>query len=127
MDWCLNKMKLTKYLFFIVWSLPLMAMSNEELPDPTRPAGFIVEDIELVYIEEFDTTEKISWRVSAIRISADDRSAIVNGKLVRVGDEISSATITEINPLSVVVDYEDRKLIVRLLNNQVKKEYKTSK
>lgn len=102
-------------------------IGNNELPDPTRPANYIVKDTEPVFIELIDTNEKISWRVTAIRISADDRSAIVNGKLVRVGDEIRSALISEINPLSVIIDYEDRKLIVRLFNNQVKKEYRISK
>ncbi len=130
MDWCLNGMVnqvKNSYLCFILTAIPLFVSGNTELPDPTRPANFIVEDIEPVFIEVIDTKEKISFRVTAIRISADDRSAIVNGKLVRVGDEISSATIAEINPLSVVVDYEDRKLIVRLFKNLVKKEYKISK
>jgi hypothetical protein len=130
MDWCLNGMVNQAnniYLCFILTAIPLFAGANIELPDPTRPANFIVEDTEPVFIEVVDTNEKVSWRVSAIRISADDRSAIVNGKLVRVGDEISSAKIAEINPLFVVVDYEDQKLIVRLFINQVKKEYKISK
>lgn len=130
MDRCLNGMANrvnNSYFYFILTAIPLFVSGNAELPDPTRPADFMVEDTEPVFIEEFVFKEKISWRVSAIRISAEDRSAIVNGKLVRVGDEISSGTIAEINPLSVVVDYEDRKLIVRLFNNQVRKKYKTSK
>jgi type II secretion system (T2SS) protein B len=127
MDWCLNDMtrQANSIYFFILATLPLTVSSNAELPDPTRPANFFVQDTEPIYIEEIFTKEKVSWRVSAIRISPDDRSAIVNGKLVRVGDEVSSATIAEINPLSVVVDYEDRKLIVRLFNNQVIKKYKS--
>ena len=127
MDRCLDKMKLHKYLFFLAWSLPLMAMSNEELPDPTRPATFVDVVAEPVFFEEIQVKEKINWKLSAIRISADDRSAIVNGKLVRVGDDIGPAKILEINPLSVVIDHDERKLIVRLFNNQVIKDYKLSK
>ena len=132
MDWCLNGMVnqvKNCFLCFILTSIPLFVIANTELPDPTRPANFIVEDIKPVLIEVFEiyAKEKINWRVTAIRISKDDRSAIVNGKLVRVGDAISSATIAKINPLSVVVEYEDRKLIVRLFNNLVNKKYKTSK
>jgi len=129
MDWRLNGMvnqAKNIYLCFILMAIPLFVSANTELPDPTRPANFIDKDTEPVFIEVIDTKEKISWRVTAIRISKDDRSAIVNGKLVRVGDEISSGTIAEINPLTVVVDYEDKKLIVRLFKNRVKKEYKTS-
>lgn len=125
MDRCLDKMKLYKYLFLIAWSLPLMAMSNEELPDPTRPATFVDVESEPVFFVETDIKEKISWKLSAIRISAEDRTAIVNGKLVRVGDVIGPATVLEINPLSVVIDHEDRKLIVRLFTNQVIKNYKS--
>ena len=127
MDRCLDKMKLYKYLFLIVWSLPLMAMSNEELPDPTRPATFVDTNLEPSIFVETDVKEKINWKLSAIRISAEDRTAIVNGKLVRVGDAIGTAKVLEINPLSVVIDHEDRKLIVRLFNYQVIKDYKSPK
>ena len=104
-----------------------MAMSNEELPDPTRPATFIEPDQEPVFFVETDVKEKINWKLSAIRISPKDRTAIVNGKLVRVGDAIGTAKVLEINPLSVVIDHEDRKLIVRLFNYQVIKDYKLPK
>lgn len=110
---------------FIV--LPLFASANTELPDPTRPANYIVEDIGPVYVEEVEMNEQISWKLSAIRISKNDKTAIVNGKLVRVGDEVSFATISEINPLSVVINYEDKKLIVRLFNNRVIKNFKSPK
>ncbi len=119
-----------KNILFIGFAVfPLLASSNAELPDPTRPANYLVEDTEPVYVEAYidDAKEKVSWRLSAVRISDNDRSAIVNGKLVRVGDDVSSATITEINPLSVVINYEDKKLIVRLFNNHVVKDYKTSR
>lgn len=115
------------FLYLMLVAIPFSVSGNNGLPDPTRPANYIVKDTESVFIEVIDTKEKISWRVSAIRISTDDRTAIVNGKLVRIGDEISSGIISEINPLSVIVDYEDQKLIVRLFSHQVNKIYKTSK
>jgi hypothetical protein len=117
------------FCLFVLMLLPLFVSANTELPDPTRPANYFVEDTEPVYVEEFniDTKEKISWKLSAIRISDKDRTAIVNGKLVRIGDEVSSAIVAEINPLSVVVNYEDKKLIVRLYKNQVIKDYKASR
>ncbi|NOG60204.1 MAG: hypothetical protein HND53_06855 [Proteobacteria bacterium] len=104
-------------------------MANAELSDPTRPATYFEESIEPIYVEEFDsgTKEKISWKLSAIRISDNDRTAIVNGKLVRVGDEVESAKVLEINPLSVLIDHEERKLIVRLFNIKVIKDYKSVK
>ena len=101
-----------------------MAWGNAELPDPTRPATYVEVSTEPVFVEEIEVKEKMIWKLSAIRISSADRTAIVNGKLVRVGDDIGPAKIIEINPVSVILDHEDRKLIVRLFNNQVVKDYK---
>lgn len=107
--------------------MPLIVSSNTGLPDPTRPATYLVEESEPVYFEELDDNQAINWKVSAIRISENDKSAIVNGKLVRVGDDIGPAKILEIKPLSVVIDHEDKQLIVRVFNNQVVKDYKSKR
>lgn len=103
----------------------MLVTANAELPDPTRPATFFVEEIEPVYFEETEVKENINWKLSAVRISVEDRSAIINGKLVRVGDDVGPAKVIEINPLSVVINHEDKKLIVRLFKNTVKKDYKS--
>ena len=108
---------------------PAFAMANAELPDPTRPANYIVETDEPVYVEVFneDTKEQLSWTLSAVRISEKDKTAIINGNLVRIGDEINQAKIVDIKPQSVVIDHEDKKLIVRLFNDLVIKNYKSKK
>lgn len=95
------------------------ASAIAELPDPTRPADFSVAP-EIIETYELPK-ELIDWSVSAIRISGSDRSAIVNGKLVRVGDQIGPARILEINPAAVVLDYEKRQVYVRLFSNVVDK------
>tara|TARA_R110002072_G_scaffold100107_2_gene220331 strand:- start:1919 stop:2227 length:309 start_codon:yes stop_codon:yes gene_type:complete len=102
-------------------------MANTGLSDPTRPANYLVEDSEPVFFEEIVNKEKLDWKLSAIRISDTDRTAILNGKLVRAGDELDSAKILEINPVSVVINHEDRKLIVRLFKTKVIKGYKLRK
>ena len=112
------------FSLMMLFLFPVFLSANTDLPDPTRPADFMAENTEPVFIEEIDTTDKINWKVTAIRISDKDRSAIVNGKLVRAGDNVGPAKILEIKPLSVVIDYENRKLILRLFNNQVVKNYK---
>lgn len=103
----------------------MVVVAKAELRDPTRPATFIAEDTASVYVEDINDNEKVNWKVSAIRISDKDKTAIVNGKLVRVGDDIGPAKVLEIKPLSVVINHEDKKLIVRLFNNQIKKDYKS--
>lgn len=106
---------------------PVIALANAELPDPTRPATYITDDAEPVYFEEINFIEKINWKLSAIRISSSDRTAILNGKLVRAGDVVGPAKVLEINPLSIVIDHEERKLIVRLYKTKVIKNYKSQK
>ena len=118
---------LMQYLFFIVCLSPMITLAKAELPDPTRPATYMVENLQPVFFEEIKTKESINWKLSAIRISDSDRSAILNGKLVRAGDAIGPAKVVEINPLSVVIDHEERKLIVRLFNTKVIKDYKSQK
>ena len=128
----MNSLNNRCYFFLLFLVLPLYVSSYAELPDPTRPATFIVEDSEPEIFEEIDVNEivakeRINWKLSAIRISTEDRTAIVNGKLVRVGDDVGPAKVLEINPLSVVIDHEDRKLIVRLFKNKVIKDYKSKR
>jgi hypothetical protein len=127
MDWCLIIMNKIFLILFVM--IPAFSTANAELPDPTRPATYLVENIEPIYVEEYqpELQEKINWRLSAIRISESDRSAIVNGKLVREGDDVESGKILEINPLSVVIDHKKQKLIVRLFNTKVIKDYKSTK
>ncbi|MGB1800813.1 MAG: hypothetical protein ACPHLK_08300 [Gammaproteobacteria bacterium] len=97
------------------------------MPDPTRPANYLVETNEPVFVEVFSETtkEQVSWTLSAVRISDKDKTAIVNGELVRVGDEINQAKVLEIHSQSVLINHENQRLIVRLFNNHVIKNYKS--
>ena len=91
-----------------------------ELPDPTRPADYYVAP---VTVEVYELPkELIDWNVSAIRIKDSDKSAIVNGQLVRTGDQIGSATVLEIKPVAVVLNYENKHVVVRLFGDSVDKK-----
>lgn len=105
--------------------LPLMATLlllaqgvGEPLPDPTRPADFFSRSA----IQEAQPQELINWHLTAIRISTTHRSAIVNGKLVKVGDEIGSATVLEITSKSVVLDTDRKRLEINLIPRGIKKK-----
>ena len=86
------------------------------LPDPTRPADYqtnmVVQDL---------PQELMDWKVTVIRISETDRSALVNGKLVRVGDVIGRAKILEIQSLQVILGYANRQVAVRLISEEIKR------
>ena len=113
------------FLIVLIFS-PTFVLANTELPDPTRPANYFVETDEPVFVEVFSETtkEQISWTLSAVRISDKDKTAIVNGELVRVGDEINQAKVLEIHSQSILINHENKKLIVRLFNDLVIKNYK---
>lgn len=102
------------------------ASAMAELPDPTQPADYFVAP---QVVEENELPkELIDWHVTAIRINDknDDRSAIVNGQLVRAGDQIGPAKVLEINPVSVILDYDNKHVVVRLFANIIDKKIVTN-
>jgi hypothetical protein len=89
----------------------VLAMTGqaETLSDPTRPAEYqanvIAQDL---------PPELVDWRLTAIRISGPDRSAIVNNTIVREGDNVGLAKIVQILPDRVVLNYNSKQLVVSL-------------
>lgn len=92
---------------------PLTALAQTDgLPDPTRPAEYR----EMTVAQDLPP-EMVEWKVTAIRISENDRTAIVNGRIVRAGDTIGAAKLLEILPYQVILDYNNRKVAVKLFND----------
>ena len=108
------------YIITVICLLPGSLPAVAELPDPTRPADYNVAPA-VIEVEQLPEA-LIDWKVSAIRITGQDRSAIVNGKIMRVGDEIGPARILVINPDAVVLDYQQKQVNVRLFGNVVQKK-----
>lgn len=109
---------------FVMYQGSVSAMA--ELPDPTQPADYLAVP-KTIEVNELPK-ELIDWNVTAIRINekTDDRSAIINGQIARPGDQIGPATVLEINPVSVVLNYENKHVVVRLFSNIVQKKITTS-
>ncbi|WP_259057514.1 general secretion pathway protein GspB [Methylohalomonas lacus] len=93
----------------------------ESLPDPTRPFGYDTSPIEIVEEDELPR-EQVNWRLSGIRISPDDRSAILNGRLLREGEMVDGAELVEIRPASVLIDFDNKRIRVDLLTLDIKQE-----
>lgn len=104
--------------WLILLMLPL-SVAAESLPDPTRPFGYGIEPV-LIIEEEDLPREQINWRLSGVRIAPDDRSAILNGKLLREGGMVDGAEVVEINPGSVLIDFENKRIRVDLLSFDIK-------
>lgn len=85
------------------------------LPDPTRPADYIPST--KVDVEE---PESVEWKLNGITISSRGNSAIINGRVVTVGDQVASATVFEILPTGVVLDVGGNHMTVGLLPQTVK-------
>ena len=107
---------LKRALSIITGLMALGFAHAETLPDPTRPANYSARLIS----KEALPPQLIDWDVRAIRTSASGRNAVVNGKLVKVGDAIESATIVDITPDAVVLDYDRKQLVLRLMPENIK-------
>ena len=116
---------ISRLVRFCVITLMLMPglINAAPLPDPTRPADYFIETIVVEDLPE----GLINWQVTAIRISPERRTAIVNNTLVAVGDEIGPARVLEIRPLSVVLEYERLQVIVKLVRQAIKKTVSVAK
>lgn len=86
------------------------------LPDPTQPPR-----VHEAARERLQVTERESFAVSAIRIRGADRSALVNGRLVRVGAAIGEGRVVEIAADAVVIDYLGERNRVPLLPRTVRR------
>lgn len=85
------------------------------LPDPTRPADYAPS----TRVDSAET-EEMEWKVNGITIAPRGNSAIINGQVVTVGDQVASATVFEILPTGVVLDVRGNRMTVGLLPQTVK-------
>lgn len=87
-----------------------------DLPDPTRPPTLHRDNARRLSLDSPQT-----FVVSAIKIGADERKAIVNDQLIAVGDRVGEAIVVEIAPGTVVLDYLSERRQIRLLPFNVRR------
>lgn len=92
------------YLATLLLSLSAHAAASERLLDPTRPAN----------AKEVVREAPQGVRLEAILHSEDRLIAIVNGKIVRVGDRVGDARIDEISADSIRYTRAGRSQVTRL-------------
>jgi MSHA biogenesis protein MshK len=93
------------------------ATAPDGLTDPTRPVDYLPASAQAQPLPD----ELVNWRLTAVRIGKAGNSAVLNGKIVRVGDMVGRARISEIKPGLVVVELDRRQEEVRLHGAWVKK------
>lgn len=95
-----------------------LAGDTGSLPDPTRPVDYLPASAQAQPLPG----ELIDWRLTAVRIGREDRSAVLNGKVVHAGESVGRARIIEIRPGAVLVEFDRKQLEVRLHGVPVKKQ-----
>lgn len=106
----------------MVSALAAAADTDAMLPDPTRPYAFAAT----VQAENIPA-EGMQWRLNGIRIREGEKSAILNGQLVRTGDNLAGATVVEINPADVVLMQDTQKIVVKLIVSSIKKPVRNAR
>ena len=90
-------------------------MESSPLPDPTRPPL-----LHQVAVRRLADSNPEQFTLTAIKISADDRKAIVNDRLVREGEHVGESLVVEIIPGAVILDYLGQRKRLRLLPYNVR-------
>ena len=98
-------------------ALAAAAETGGTLPDPTRPYAFTAA----VEIQQDLPKEGVQWRLNGIRIHEDERSALLNGRIVRAGDSLNGAKVLEIHPAEVVLMQDSQRIVVKLILTGIKK------
>ena len=93
------------------------AMEVETLPDPTRPPA-----AHNSAVRKLNQDQPRQFLVSAIKITAARKTAIVNGRLVAEGDTLAGAEVVEIRPSSVIVEFLSERREISLLSWTVRQK-----
>lgn len=89
--------------------------AGEELPDPMRPPQAWARSAPL------PVSAPSHWQLHMTRISPGQRLAVLNGRLVRPGDEVSGARVVSVGPNAVELRKGGKKFRVALSRVSVKR------
>ena len=87
----------------------------DQLTDPTRPANYA-----WVPPEPEIPRSEMDWKLSAVKIGPT-KSAILNGRVVFEGEEFGAATVIEIAPSAVRLEYGGAHVDIMLLQHDIKR------
>ncbi len=88
---------------------------GEELPDPMRPPQVGVRSATV------PVSAPSHWQLYMTRISPGQRLAVLNGRLVKPGDEVSGARVVSIGPDAVELRKGEKRFRVALSRASVKR------
>jgi hypothetical protein len=102
-------MKLRQLLPVLVACLPLLALAQGQLRDPTMPpAAFLSGQVEMQAGES-------ELRLEAVRRTPGGKAeALINGEFRRVGDEVAGRKLVRIGEAEVVLKSGDQRETLRM-------------
>lgn len=99
-----------KFLFLVLLSCIVFGTSSAYANDPTRPPGMGG------VVSTQEAPKKTSFTLQQIKVSADSRSAVINGQLVKEGDSVAGAKVMKITSDKVVLKYRKKLRFLSLIN-----------
>jgi len=83
-----------------------------ELPDPTRPQ---VKPVRTTLVVRGSNVAAVVLNLQSTLVSQDRRIAVINGKMLHVGERVGDADVLEIQPHQVIVSRAGARQTLRLL------------
>lgn len=90
--------------------------------DPTEPVGFVSEADKNG--KKSETAESSTLVLDAVLISGNDKFAIINNKLVKVGDLIGGSKVKQIEAYHVTLVGETGETVLELFGHPIKEAAK---
>ncbi len=101
-------------LLIMLAVVPIGGLQAEVLGDPMRPPGYAQANSQKPRLKK-------GWHLSAIRIDARRRFAIINGRMLEVGAWVNKARLMEILPQEVRLKGAQGLFSVRLFKAEIRK------
>ncbi|WP_260291476.1 general secretion pathway protein GspB [Sedimenticola hydrogenitrophicus] len=112
--------KRLRYAIAGVLLLALMPAAAGELRDPLEPYGFRPVSPGVSAETRGAMFDANSLRLSGIFVGPDGASAVINGRRLRVGDEVTGAQLVRIESHAVELDLDGDRFKIELLPITVK-------
>lgn len=114
----LKRKGLTHVFWVLLYCVLIMNISSvaAQFDDPMRPPGYRI----------FKPGQKSvslarRYTLSFVRISSSRRSAIINDRLVEIGNRVSGARVIAIYPSSVKLKKKGKVFTIKILSKSIKK------
>ncbi len=106
-------------LFVLIASLILVACtataSAGTLKDPLRPPLASPKSVA-------GERSAPSWKLASTLVAGDQRSAVINGRVLGLGDRVNGAEVVEIRPGAVRLRRSDKEFLVKLQRRGIRQE-----